>query len=358
MAARLVGARGRGRPLLTHLLGPDKKVAIIGTSAESLQLAPWDDPSWVFWVHSSAGKIVEAFGQADVFIDIHPPACFQETRKNGFDNYYKWLQALTTPILMQQAWPEIPAAIKFPNLRIKQQWPYHFGSQAAAMVGLAMYLGAKEIGFWGVDYTHDSEYARQRAHTLLWIGMAIGRGIRIVMPPNAKLLTNRDGDYGYESHDTQEKRDALKKEFMKARNANFDAAKLQAVTPENAAAVRALRAEKQPEWAKAVAGFGPEEQIPQALLDMEARQREFAGCIPGLPTAEGLPRTGGASVQATADAGPVVGSFVGRSAEGEGHGLVQPGGDVVSAQPHRRKHVSHRRQSRRRTVVGRVRRAA
>jgi hypothetical protein len=145
----------------------------------------------------------------------------------------------------------------------------------AELVGMACYLGVKELGFWGIEYAHDSEYKRQRAHTLLWIGIAIGRGVRIVAPPNCTLLMNADGDYGYESHDTQEKRDALKQEFLKVRNATFDAANLQPVTAENEAAVRALRAEKQPAWAEAVKRFGPDEQIPAGLLAMEAHEREL-----------------------------------------------------------------------------------
>ncbi|HYE88049.1 MAG TPA: hypothetical protein VEA16_16920 [Vicinamibacterales bacterium] len=368
MGVRLVGASKGGRPQLQWMLGEDKKVAIIGTSRDSLQLAPWDDPSWAFWVHSSAAKVIGEFGgRADVLIDTHPPACFTEGRKNGFEHYYKWLQKQTTPILMQQAWPEIPAAIKFPRIRVKQgfnpspQNPLHFGSQAASMTALAIYLGAKQIGFWGIEYADGTEYEDQRAHTLLWIGIAIGKGIAVTVAPNSQLLVNRLGDYGYDSHDTEEKRQALKEKFLKTRNQRFDPSKLQPVTDENRDAVRALRAEKQPDWAAATKDFGPEERIPQELLDMEARQRELARRVTGLPVVEGLPPGGSARAEdagAPPGRGPVIGPFVGRDGAGGGDGLVQSGRDAVPARPDRRAHVPHRRQSTRRRAVGRTRGAA
>lgn len=329
----MVGAVRKGRPHLTHLLGEHKKVAIIGTSSESLQLAPWDDPSWVFWVHTSAGKVIEDFGAADVFLDIHPPECFKETRKNGFLDYYKWLQGLTTPVLMQQVYPEIPASIKFPRARIKQQWPYDFGSQAAAAIGLAMYLGAKEIGFWGVEYKVGADYERQRAHTLLWVGLAMGCGIRVITPHNSELLKNPDGDYGYESHDTEEKRQALKEAYRKVRNADFDASKLLPVTPENEAAVRALRARKQPKWAEAVADFGAEEAIPQELLELEERQRAHVRRLAHVYAAQGLSRHYPGPEDAERPSGGSVQGGVGGGESGvppaPSDGLVQPCSDPV-----------------------------
>jgi hypothetical protein len=349
------------------MLGESRKVAIIGTSRDSLQLAPWDDPTWTFWAHSSAVNVIPE-GTASVLIDTHPRECFTEGRKNGFEHYYKWLQKQTTPILMQDAYPDIPAAVKFPRVRVKQgfnptpQNPLHFGSQAASMVALAIYLGAKQIGFWGVEYAEGSEYARQRAHTLLWIGMAMGKDIAITVPPNSRLLVNNDGDYGYESHDTEEKRTALKQEYLGARNKSFDPAKLLPVTPENQGAVRLLREEKQPEWKKAVAEFGPEDKIPLELLAMEERQREQYRRATGLSDVEGLPRGGAAPEGIAGTAGGTAAGWhahdaTDRGAQGQGDGLVQPGRDALSAGPDRPATVSARRVPKGRATVGRARRA-
>ena len=256
--------------------GSARKVAILG-SGTSLQWAPIDDPSWEIWAHASIIQKIP-LGTASVLIDLHPPHCFQEARKNAFKDYYGWLKTQTTPIYMQEKYPEIPASIRFPRERIKTEWPnVPVGSQTAWMIGLALMQGVTHLGFWGTHYAHESEYKAQRANTERWVGIAEGRGVIIVCPTDNPLCHEPAEDYAYESHNTPEKYAQKKVEFAETLNrTRFAAAGLVPCdTPEQLEAARILRRVKDPAWAAEIDQIHGEE-IPEALIALERKQREDA----------------------------------------------------------------------------------
>ncbi len=268
--------------------GQTRKIGIIGTSRDTLPLAPWDDPSWEFWAHTSAYHMIP-LQRADVLFDLHPKHCWTEGRKNGFDDYYRFLKGNTTPIYMQEQQTEIPASVRFPREKIKQQWDYEFGSQTAEMVGLALYQGVTHLGFWGVEYS-DFEYTNLRGNTVLWVGIAIGQGVQIVQPKNSRLLKNAHitihgtphvsmelvGDYGYDTH-TPERYAAYKEQYRNARTKVFmPKTPLQPVlTAEDEAKALDTRM-KEAAWREAIETFTAEDEMPKELLEMEQRQRERA----------------------------------------------------------------------------------
>lgn len=281
---------GKPRPLA---LGPQRtrKVAIIGSSQPSLDYAPWDDPAWEFWAHTSVVNKLPK-DRCDLLIDTHPSHCFRETKKNGFDNYYEFLQRSRVPVLMNDVYPEIPASVRYPFEQVKQQYPFEFGSLVAQMVGLALLQGVTHLGFWGVEY-RDMEYVDQRPNTVLWIGIAIGQGVQIVLPPCSTLLKNMQldfpadiagkisttlcGDYAYDTHKTPEQYAALKLRYKAAKAHSFNQAALEPVTTdEDVAAARALRM-RNPEWAAMANRLTDDERMPPELVAMEDRQRAMVG---------------------------------------------------------------------------------
>ncbi len=288
MAILIPGVKRAGKPR-PQVRGPQRtrKVAIIGSSQPGLDFAPWDDPTWEFWVHSSVVNKCPK-DRADLLIDTHPPHCFKEGRKNGFEDYYDFLKRSRIPVLMDNVYPEIPASVRYPVEQIKQQWPYEFGSLVAKLTALAMLQGVTHLGYWGVEY-RDMEYVDQRPNTVLWIGIAIGHGVQIVLPTCSTLLKNMQldfpaemagkittspcGDYAFDTHKTVEQYEALKLRFRAARAHQFNAATLVDVTTdEEVAAARAKRLENKA-WAKVVASFTVEDKMPPELIAMEDRQR-------------------------------------------------------------------------------------
>jgi hypothetical protein len=289
MAFRVPGAPRPGGRSAPAWFGTGK-IGIIGTAPTTLPLAPWPDPSWTFWVHSSAVNMVPAGAPAAVF-DLHPPHCFKEGRKNGFDNYYDWLKRTPTPVFMQRKYTEIPASIRFPKDEIQQCYPYEFGSQTAEMIGLALLYGATHIGFWGVEYA-DFEYTNLRANTLLWVGIAAGAGIQIVLPKQSKFLRNAHveieghpkvtmelvGDYGYDTHSTPEKYARFKEQYQKTRTKVFMPRQedLRPVLTPEAREAALMKRLADPAWRESIDTFTAEDALPPELVEMEARQRDAA----------------------------------------------------------------------------------
>ena len=54
---------------------------------------------------------------------------------------------------------------------------------AAYMLALAIYEGVDKVGIWGVDLHCDSEYSYQRPNMEYLIGLARGRGMKVIGQP-------------------------------------------------------------------------------------------------------------------------------------------------------------------------------
>jgi hypothetical protein len=283
MSVHVTGAPKQfwGRP---DSVGPgrERNVAIIGSHSDSILFAPYIDPSWEIWVHSSTAQLVPK-GRATFLFDLHPRHCFTVERKNGFVDYYAYLKACKTPIYMQEAYPEIPAALRYPREMVKSLYPdVPFGSQTAWMIALALCQGVTRLGFWGVHYSHGSDYEESRANCEYWIGIARGRGVQITVAPQSPLCHEPREDYAYETHSTPEKYQARLAKFaesMRGKGGFAPTAIAPCATPEALRHAAMLRA-KDPNWLKAMKAIGPNEAMPDWLLEFENFKRWQAGLPP------------------------------------------------------------------------------
>ncbi len=193
-------SKGWGPPVRRPSLEP-KKVALIGGSESTLRYAPWDDPSWKLWAHASCRQ--KCARMPDLLFDLHPKALWSDPVKKHWDpQYVGWLKQNTTPIYMQQRDPEAPASLEYPYHRIMAEWgqyPY-VANQVGWMVALALTEGVTHIAVYGCEYAHDTEYGPQRGSAEFWLGVAIGRGVQVCLPPTSTLLREPRLLYGYESH--------------------------------------------------------------------------------------------------------------------------------------------------------------
>lgn len=178
-----------------------RKVALCGSHSESLADAPWTDPSWEFWGHASSRAWYRR--RMDRYFDLHPKACWTRGGKKG-DVYPKWLARNTVPIYMQDQFPEVPASVKYPKGRILLEFGdarHYFTNHAAWMIALALTEGVNVIGLFGINYSTEGEYVRQRGSAEYWLGRAAQAGVRVVLPEQCSLLAEPALLYGYESHD-------------------------------------------------------------------------------------------------------------------------------------------------------------
>lgn len=181
-------------PQPTAGLGRLRKIALIG-SAQSIECAPWFDPTWEIWAHATCQRDCR---RVDRYFDLHPWKWISEKPVPG---YLAWLKTLTTPIYMQRHFAEVPASLRYPKERVMAEYPRYFTSHAAWMIALALSEGVTHLGFFGIHYALDEEHKKQRAGCEFWMGVAIGKGVQIVNPEGSPLLREPGWLYGYESHD-------------------------------------------------------------------------------------------------------------------------------------------------------------
>ena len=170
-------------------------MAIVGNAPTWIH-APWHDETWEIWSHTSTKSMAK---RVDRFFELHPKKFWMQG-KRWDPEYVEWLKRNRVPILMQERFRDVPAAVRYPRERILSEFRPYFTSQTAWMVALALTEGVTHLGFFGVHYGHYTEYATQRAGCEYWIGVAEGRGVQIVLPPGNPLLREPKLLYGYESH--------------------------------------------------------------------------------------------------------------------------------------------------------------
>lgn len=171
------------------------RVAIVGGAPSSEMLAPFHDPDWKVWV---LGNRHHKYPRFDRVFEIH------ESRDENGPDYDARLLALSCPVYVGSNFPEGPNVVRY-NLDATR--PFFFGrlylsSTPAYMIAQAILEGASEIALYGCDMAvDDAEYFWQRPCVEAWIGVAIGRGIKVTIPdasPVGKSRIVEGRDYGSE----------------------------------------------------------------------------------------------------------------------------------------------------------------
>jgi len=184
-----------------------KKVAIVGYT-ETKDMAPFADPSWEIWGMNDLYKFINKY---DRWFEIHGKD------RDGYINKTKpgrtpWEQVKTTlaamqcPVYLQEVNPEIPNSVQYPLEEIVAEFGQYFQNSedaryftntVAYMIALAIYEKYDVIHVYGVDMAVHTEYESQRPSCEFWLGVAIGRGIKVHIPVEADLLKVQFL-YGYE----------------------------------------------------------------------------------------------------------------------------------------------------------------
>jgi hypothetical protein len=193
-----------------------EKVGIVGC-ATCKNEAPLHDESWEFWgvnnlflsIMGTNGAVPPTWGK---WFEIHPiekdkAGHFVRRWERNFrgqimDEYIKQLSQLTCPILMQKRWEEIPTSVEYPIAEVLSKFGKYFTNTISYEIALAIMLGAKEIGIWGVDMAVGTgqpnvlnpaggEYSVQKPSCEWLVGYAMGLGIKVTIPDTSDLLKTR-----------------------------------------------------------------------------------------------------------------------------------------------------------------------
>lgn len=177
-----------------------KKIALIGSAPASVQLGPYDDPSWSVWACSPGARPYAR--RVDAWFEIH----LWEPNQPWFHrDYVDFMASLKCQVFMLEHVPVIPSSVPFPKeavlgyvyaeisgpdgiKRPAKFNPNDFGSSLSWMLALAIMQEPDEIGLWGVDMAAGEEYGPQKDGCLALIHVARSIGIKVTVPPESDLL--------------------------------------------------------------------------------------------------------------------------------------------------------------------------
>lgn len=189
------------------------RVCLVGFCETSREYAPWGDRSWAIW-SLNRGYIFAR--RANRWFDMHSPTIRGWAHRRP-GHHLRWLQSFPGPVYLHEEDPEIPNSVRFPLEEVaadvgaglyrlfplkgevaeRAAWPYrvedareepYFDSSIAYMIALAIHEGFREIMLAGIDLNTQSEYVWQRSGVSWLLGVAMGRGIRVLLPEPCPLL--------------------------------------------------------------------------------------------------------------------------------------------------------------------------
>jgi len=162
------------------------KIAIVGFGP-SREKCPFDDDTFEIW---GMNEIYEKVPRLDILFELHDKRHMVESFRNT--SHWEWLQSSPIPIYMVKRFDDIPASVLYPFHEIVAEFGTYLTCQISEMVALAIYLNKKEIHLYGIDLFKGrgfgTEYTKQKASVEYFLGLAVGRGIKVYIPRESTLL--------------------------------------------------------------------------------------------------------------------------------------------------------------------------
>jgi hypothetical protein len=169
-----------------------KKIALIGSAPSSIRLGPYTQEDWQVWACSPGAYPHLSPTRVNAWFELHrwEPPWGPSGPKDWFTkDYIAWMAGLKCPVFMIEPVPEIPTSCVYPKDEMLEKFgPWFFTSTLSWMFALAITEGATEIALFGVDMSHESEWAFQRSGCHYFIAIARAMGITVTTPPESDLM--------------------------------------------------------------------------------------------------------------------------------------------------------------------------
>lgn len=246
-----------------------RKIAIVGSSMSSCDLAPFADESWEIW-----GLAWRGLPRATRLFEIHNPARWP---KYEGPDYLDRLKALTVPLYVRAPIEGLPDAKLYPIEAVANHFALAdrnadiFTSSIAYLLALAIYEAPDRIGIWGVDMNAEEEWSYQRPATEFLVGVALGQGIAVEIAPQSSLC-RANFVYGADAEAPVGRAAGITEDVLQSRIAKYES----------------LRREAQARINAEVANMQSLEGClgeARALLDL-VKHYNRGGVIPSLPDPE------------------------------------------------------------------------
>ena len=197
---------------------PLKRAAIIGT-AQSWRACPWADATLEKWTLNDGYRL--GYPHSDRHYDLHPfhQMVFLPPQAQGSsgsmsdiptgaylrpEGHLEWLRTRTFPGYLAQARADFPTGRAFPRQAILDAfapfWPWRLTrkqriepgpdyevSTPSWMLMHAIVEGYQEIHVYGIHLATQWEYVEQRPNFEWLLGLAAGKGVRVVLPESTPI---------------------------------------------------------------------------------------------------------------------------------------------------------------------------
>ena len=172
------------------------KVCLVGFAEGHRHLAPFDDPDWEIWGLNRLHMVQPA--RYDRWFEVHALGMYLGAKGAPVDTgHLEFLRTFPGPIYLRPqdvGLVQCPSGVPYPVNRVLADFGSYFTNSISWMMAMAIGMGFKEMMLVGVDMAQDgvfvtgSEYRQQRPSCEYFLGIAVGKGMKVHLPPGSDLL--------------------------------------------------------------------------------------------------------------------------------------------------------------------------
>lgn len=174
-----------------------KKVAVVGTGT-GWELLPVQSDHTVYCLNDFVN--FEKFQVKPDILFIMDILDEKPQVVSGIQNLGETIQKINKlgcPLIAPYKYAEIPKSEAFPIHECVKEFgiPY-FTNTICYMIAYALMKGAEQIDIFGVNQAGSHEYLEEKGGVEYWIGVAVGRGVRVTINGKDSGLLKYKGRYG------------------------------------------------------------------------------------------------------------------------------------------------------------------
>ena len=173
-----------------------KSVAICGMAVNNRHLANYEPVEVERWAQGGCFRHLDRVHR---YFELHTREWIRKRATNrAWAEYIHFLERFKGPIYTNfpEDWDYIPHAQPYPLEATRclfpevmpEANPYYLASSLSYMIAMAILEGFEEIKLFGVNMAAKEEYSHQKGSCEYLLGVAHGKGIRVVIPGNSPLL--------------------------------------------------------------------------------------------------------------------------------------------------------------------------
>ena len=114
---------------------------------------------------------------------------------NNLGNVIERINKMKVPLIAPFKYAEIPLSQPFPLEKCIKTFGFpYFTNTICYMIAYALLQGAEEISTYGINQASSSEYFYEKPGVEYWLGIALGKGVKITINgARSELINNRMG---------------------------------------------------------------------------------------------------------------------------------------------------------------------